>query len=296
MNLSTKMLLMNSGNSRREEGRNEGEYGGRRGGYDQGYDGEHRTAGYDDGQNYAYMGSPENRFRDRRGREHYDNGRYAPQNNYGGDGGEYYRQDGGYDRDRTRNSRYPIPEGSAYGGYPHYPDPRFMPIYEGKGGVDRESEPARMHKIGFSVDGEMERIPDEFDQNYRASVEYPRMNEFERRKGTYTTGHGSGKGIQPLDKEAANRWTESMKNEDGTNGPHWTMEQTKQIQSQKGIECDPLKFWVAMNMVYSDYSKVAKKLNVNNADFYAGMAEAFLEDKDAQADKLERYYEFVVKH
>ena len=74
------------------------------------------------------------------------------------------------------------------------------------------------------------------------------------------------------------------------------MEQTKQIQAQKGIESDPLKFWVAMNMVYSDYSKVAKKLNVNNADFYACMAEAFLEDKDAQEDKLERYYQFVVRH
>ena len=51
-----------------------------------------------------------------------------------------------------------------------------------------------------------------------------------------------------------------------------------------------------MNMVYSDYSKVAKKLNVSNIDFYAEIAKAFLDDQDAAPDKLARYYEFVVKH
>ncbi len=296
MNLKTKMLLMNSRPSRENGGRDGGN-GGDRGQYGRDYGGgQYPTPRYDGGQNYAYEGAPEDRFRDRRGREHYDDGRYAPRNYYGGNGGEYSRQGGGYGRGGARGSRYPIPEGGAYGSYPHYPDPRFMPIYEGKGGVEMESEPARMHKIGFSVEDEMERIPDEFGREYRASVEYPQTNEFERRKGSYMAGHGFGSGVLPINKETAQRWTEGMKNEDGTSGPHWTMEQTKQIQSQRGIDCEPLKFWVAMNMVYSDYSKVAKKLNVNNADFYASMAEAFLEDKDAQADKLERYYQYVVKH
>ena len=77
---------------------------------------------------------------------------------------------------------------------------------------------------------------------------------------------------------------------------HWTLEQTNQIMTQRGINCDPYQWWVAMNMVYSDYSKVAKKLNVSNIDFYAEIAKAFLDDQDAAPDKLARYYEFVVKH
>ena len=31
-------------------------------------------------------------------------------------------------------------------------------------------------------------------------------------------------------------------------------------------------------------------------EFYADMAKAFLDDKDAQPDKLARYYEYIVKH
>ena len=47
--------------------------------------------------------------------------------------------------------------------------------------------------------------------------------------------------------------------------------------------------------MYSDYMPVAKKLGVNNMDFYTQMAKAFLDDKDALPDKLARYYEYIVK-
>ena len=30
-------------------------------------------------------------------------------------------------------------------------------------------------------------------------------------------------------------------------------------------------------------------------DFYVYMSKAFLDDKDAQPDKLERYYQYIVK-
>ena len=87
-----------------------------------------------------------------------------------------------------------------------------------------------------------------------------------------------------------------MQNVDGTTGPHWTLEQTNQIMTQRGINCDPYQWWVAMNMVYSDYSKVAKKLNVSNIDFYAEIAKRFWMIRTPLPDKLARYYEFVVKH
>lgn len=234
--------------------------------------------------------APEDRFRDRRGREHYDNGRYAPRNYYG----RYEpKKDTGYPVDRPVESWDSYPDKTRN---PYYPDPRFMSYAGGPEGPERETQPIKMKKIGFSVDGEMEHYPEEIPHGYRAIAEYPKMNEMKHRKGSYMAGHGAGEAVPPMDKETAEAWTQHMQNEDGSTGPHWTMEQTKQVQSQKGIDCDPVEFWAAMNMVYSDYCKVAKKLNVNNADFYAGMAEAFLDDKDAQPDKLARYYEYVVKH
>ena len=51
-----------------------------------------------------------------------------------------------------------------------------------------------------------------------------------------------------------------------------------------------------MNMMYSDYCKTAEKMGVNNAAFYAGLSKAFLEDQDAQPDKLARYYEYIARH
>ena len=97
-----------------------------------------------------------------------------------------------------------------------------------------------------------------------------------------------------LTKETALEWTGRMQNEDGTTGPHWSMEQTEQARKQRGIDCDPLEF-VTMNMMYSDYCKAAEKVNANSVDFYAYMARAFLDDKDAQPDKLERYYRCIAK-
>lgn len=97
--------------------------------------------------------------------------------------------------------------------------------------------------------------------------------------------------------EKARVWTKAMKNADGSQGPHWDMNQAKQIMTQRGIECDPTQFWAAINMIYSDYCGVAKKYNLGDKiDFYAELARAFLDDPDAQEDKLAKYYQFVVKH
>lgn len=100
---------------------------------------------------------------------------------------------------------------------------------------------------------------------------------------------------EKLDKRTAEEWTRHMRNEDGTKGPHWNMEQAKQIMQQNGIECDPAEFYAALNMMYSDYCKVAKEFNVNESAYYAKLAKAFLDDKDAGDGKLLRYYECVVK-
>ena len=95
---------------------------------------------------------------------------------------------------------------------------------------------------------------------------------------------------KPLTKEQAMCWVASMENADGTHGGHWTMEQTEQVRKQKSLTCDPVTFYAAMNMMYSDYCKVAEKFNAAGPEFFACMAKAFLEDKDAMPNKLSRYY------
>jgi len=216
-------------------------------------------------------GYPENRFRDRRGREHYDDGRFAPMN----DGGTWV--DSRYYDDR----RIYEPENH------HSTTPYVPPVYERYDGGQRTARP--MNRIGFSMDGEMGKIPPEFDRNFREDeMSY-------RRGGERMSGYGRGDGAAPLTRETAEEWAQRMENEDGSRGPHWNMDQTKQVQTQRGIDCDPLEFWLAMNMMYSDYCKVFKKHGVGDkVDFYAEMAKAFLDDKDARKDKLARYYECVV--
>lgn len=103
-------------------------------------------------------------------------------------------------------------------------------------------------------------------------------------------------GITPLTLKTASDWVSHMENADGTMGPHWTMEKTAEIRKQYDVECGPLDFYVALNMIYSDYVKAAEKINANNMNFYVCMAQAFLDDKDAKPDKLARYYRYVVAH
>lgn len=242
---------------------------------------------------------PESRFRDRRGREHYDDGRYAPmRNDYDGmedrmddpesrrrrDSRGRFRSDGyprmddddrmedNYRRGGSRDGR------TESGWYPNRP----FPVYQ-EGGNER------MNQIGFVAGGE------EFPHHYRTEATHHTGNELEYRTSPRTGGHSFGGAV--FTKEMAEEWMRGMHNEDGTKGPHWTMEQAKQVMAQKGIQTDPVKFWVALNAIYSDLVAVAKKHNINTMDFYVDAATAFwLRDQDAVEDKLGAYYEYVVKH
>ena len=103
-------------------------------------------------------------------------------------------------------------------------------------------------------------------------------------------------GVEPMTHDRAVEWVKRMENADGTTGPHWDMNQTRQVMEQHNIHLNDIDFWVTMNMMYSDYCKVAKKHNCSTSEFYAAMAKAFLEDKDAYPEKLSRYYECIVEH
>lgn len=96
--------------------------------------------------------------------------------------------------------------------------------------------------------------------------------------------------------ETAKEWTKHMQNEDGSSGPHWSVEQAKQIMAQRNLSLNPAEFYAALNMIYSDFSSVAKKHGLGGSlDFYVDMAKTFLNDKDAAPNKLSNYYNHIVK-
>ena len=90
----------------------------------------------------------------------------------------------------------------------------------------------------------------------------------------------------PLTEEQAKEYVAHMQHKDGSNGEHWTLEQTKSFQASHSdyASINALDFYVAINMMYSDYYKPA--YTVEN---YATLAKDFLTDKDAPANKVVRY-------
>lgn len=103
-----------------------------------------------------------------------------------------------------------------------------------------------------------------------------------------------------LDRETAERWAHSMRNEDNArpSGARWSMEELKNMAQKFGIKPDTdefAEFWVMTNAMYSDYCGVAKKFNITSPEFYGMMALAWMRDKDAKPNKTALYYKYIVK-
>ena len=100
-----------------------------------------------------------------------------------------------------------------------------------------------------------------------------------------------------LDKETVMGWVEGMEDDDGVHGGKYSWHQAQQYAMNVGISGQDkvLEFYWAMNAMYADYHKVAKKFGVDKADFYACLAKAFIEDPDAVEDKVEMYNKYIVK-
>lgn len=232
----------------------------------------------------GYSG-PESRFRDRDGREHYNDGRYAPMSRGGAYGGDPMDR-GGYGSPR---SEYMEP-------YSRHPmTPYVPPVYQREDWQTREGY-RPMNKIGFSVDGEMERLPRELGHDYRTSAGYDDMEEMSRR---YGGGYEMGQKprVMPVfNRQMAEKWVAEMRNADGTRGPHISMEKAKEVMKQYNVDCDPLEFYVVINSLYSDYDQALKKNNASTLEIYACLAKAWIEDQDAVPNKLAAYYTYVVKH
>ncbi len=235
----------------------------------------------------GYSG-PESRFRDRDGREHYDDGRFAPMSR----GGEY----GGQPMDW---SGYSYPRADHMEPYLHhemgYPMPPYVPPVYQRGYQTREDY-RPMNKIGFSVDGEMEQIPQELGHRYHMLAGYEDREEMVRRQGTGYDMTRRPRMAPVFNRQMAEEWTAQMRNADGTKGPHFSTEKAKEVMSQYNVDCDPTLFWAVINSLYSDYDPALKKHNASSLALYACLAKAWIEDEDAVKDKAAAYYAHVVKH
>ena len=141
--------------------------------------------------------------------------------------------------------------------------------------------------------GDMARSNSRRDRN-----DYANYRDYEEDYRRDRNDYGKPKMFSHKDMET---WKSMMKNEDGTRGVHFREEQVKRACEQAGIDCEEFGedvFCLAMNMMYSDYCKVAKKHGVDTPEYYADLAKAFLRDKDFDGkpeEKLYLYYKAIVE-
>lgn len=83
-----------------------------------------------------------------------------------------------------------------------------------------------------------------------------------------------------------------MENEDGSKGPHWTVEETTSIANQMGINLKSEKhnkwdWYVAMNMIYSDFYKAVVAITGGaSTKHFAELTKAWICDKDISEGKM----------
>lgn len=102
-----------------------------------------------------------------------------------------------------------------------------------------------------------------------------------------------------FNEQYARKAVNKMENEDGTRGPHWSIEETTALASQYGVNLNTrfnrFDWFVALNMIYSDYYKVISNItNSSNPKHYVEFAKAWLNDKDVDEGKMWYYYIYVI--
>lgn len=81
-----------------------------------------------------------------------------------------------------------------------------------------------------------------------------------------------------FNEEHARKAVMKMENEDGTRGPHWSIEETTTLASQYGItlgsKFNRYDWFVALNMVYSDYYSEIVSIIRNQYNSYKAQKES----------------------
>ncbi len=172
--------------------------------------------------------------------------------------------------------------------------------YGSRGGYVRDYEHEDMRRRDYNDDyGSMRDRSDYVRRDMRDMRDYANYYDSRRDYGDYRRrDYGEPEMFTHKDIET---WKSMMKNEDGTRGEHFRKEQVQHACEKAGIDCEEFGddiFSLAMNMMYSDYCKVAMKYGVDAPEFYADLAKAFLRDKDFDGkpeEKLYLYYKAIVE-
>lgn len=232
-------------------------------------------------------------------------------------------------RQRDSRGRYMEGEGGAEMAYRPWPEPHMPPYLERHGMNDMRrmnDEPDGQNPYGGQPevyrkqqerrnDGEMRRMTDgktaagEINYN-RPDGGYGNVSYFmhktdpmnqrdgkEHFEQPRQIGFQSTDQQKPLDKQKVMELVEEMEDDDGVRGGKYTWHQVQQYAMNIGITGQQrlLEMYWAMNAMYADYHKAAKKFGVDKPEFYAHMAKCFLEDPDAVDNKVEEYVKHIVK-
>lgn len=153
----------------------------------------------------------------------------------------------------------------------------------------------RDHLAGCKVD--WETMMDKAEAALHKMAEPGMRDQNSIHIGTYADNRGRAVASDHLTKAEAESWVRSMRDGEGHRGGRWTLAEIKQYAGNFGVTGDEeiIDFYAAMNAMATDYGEVAKAHGVDNVDFYADMAKAFLHDRDAVQGKIKRYYEDIAE-
>lgn len=222
---------------------------------------------------------------------------YTTRDDYGGGVESRYRGKDGRWKAGTRRSEY---DGGAMD---YEPEARRM--------GDDEDEERRKYQVEV-LPSNVVRMPERMNStDYRTSrqIGFGAMNAMggDETKADFHSGmhamHGydkSGMG-EGFGRAMAEQWVQNMEPEDRKQpkGGKWTPEMIRPIAQKYGIDPNSERFWefyAVMNAIYSDTSMIAQEYGIMTPDYYAKLAKAWLEDRDAVDNKAEMYYKYIVKH
>lgn len=224
-----------------------------------------------------------------------DRGRYMT-GDYTGPESSYRGRDGRY-KSGTRRSEY---DGDAYDNYPT--DRRMEDDDE-----DEEEEGTQANVIQWPYSPDPDMRPENRvigfatrDREYQTRSHYDGGRQAAEVGGTMWMQPVDHHGDMEMNKETAEKWMRSMRNEDNARptGARWKMDELKPMAEKFGIKPDTEEFYefaVMTNAMYSDYCGVAKKFNITSPEFYGMLAVAWMRDKDAVPNKTAMYYNYIVK-
>lgn len=125
---------------------------------------------------------------------------------------------------------------------------------------------------------DMEELSDMLEDTMEIVKNYDEKCYKEFEMNLYKMAYGN-----TLNKEMAEEIVSKMR----PYGKRWSLEETKQLQEQRGINnVSPYDFFVVINSAYNDY----KNIFADDVEAYIRFTMDFIQDEDAKQDKVFLYF------